>query len=230
MQPSHRMRFRNEDGETADTATLRGPLRAAEEAQAALQAGVNNLRQQLTQERDKYKQLWGLNCLQMAEFQQVLSGKEEELKGLRQKLPQGLTHGGGSRPGSVALSRDEPGPPNSEGKSSSLAARRGRAPPVEMFSGEDSETTLEDWLPSLERAAEWNKCGKLIQLAGHFTGRAGQKWNLMSEEDKSSARIVKLEESILCSYSLTDLKNYSCKNASNSAYKTIYTDCHSSFA
>ena len=156
-----------EDGETADTATLREALRAAEEAQAALQVEVNNLRQQLTQERGKYKQLWGLNCLQMAEFEQVLSEKEEELEGLRQKLPQELAQGGGSRPGSVASSWDEPGPPSSEGKSSSLTARRGRAPPVEMFSGEDSETTLEDWLPSLERAAEWNKWGeeeRLIQL------------------------------------------------------------------
>ena len=138
-----------EDRETADTATLREALRAAEEAQAALQVEVNNLRQQLTQEGDKYKQLWGLNCLQMAEFEQVLSEKEEELKGLRQKLPRELTQGGGSRPGSVASSRDEPRPQSIEGKSSSLTTRRGRAPPVEMFSGEDSETTLEDWLPSL---------------------------------------------------------------------------------
>ena len=57
-----------EDEETADTATLREALWAAEEAEAALQVKVNYLRQQLTQERDKYKQLWVLNCLQMAEF------------------------------------------------------------------------------------------------------------------------------------------------------------------
>ena len=43
----------------------------------------------------------------MAEFEQVLSEKEEELEGLRQKLPQELTQGGGSHPGSVASSRDE---------------------------------------------------------------------------------------------------------------------------
>ena len=123
----------------------------------------------------------------MAEFEQVLSEKEE-LEGLRQKLPQGLTLGGGSRPRSLASSRDKHRPPSSEGKSSSLAARRGRAPPVEMFSGEDSKTTLEDWLPSLKRAAGWNKCceeERLIQLAGHFTVRARQEWNLMSAEDKS---------------------------------------------
>ena len=67
--------------------------------------------------------------------------------------------------------------------------RRGRAPPVELFSGENTETTLEDWLPSLTRAAEWNGWSeeeKLIQLAGHFTGRARQEWILMSLEDKAS--------------------------------------------
>ena len=34
-----------------------------------------------------------------------------------------------------------------------LSTRKG--PPVEMFSGEDSENTIDDWLPALVRAAEW---------------------------------------------------------------------------
>ena len=59
--------------------------------------------------------------------------------------------------------------------------QRGRAPPVEMFSGEDSESMLDDWLPALVRAAEWNGWNKpelLIQLSGHLKGRARQEWSL----------------------------------------------------
>lgn len=35
-------------------------------------------------------------------------------------------------------------------------SRRGKAPPVDSFSGEKAELHFEDWLPSLERATKWN--------------------------------------------------------------------------
>ena len=35
-------------------------------------------------------------------------------------------------------------------------AHRGKAPPVNEFSGEDLECLLDDWLPSLNRASFWN--------------------------------------------------------------------------
>lgn len=31
--------------------------------------------------------------------------------------------------------------------------RRGKAPPIDPFTGEDNETRFDDWLPTLERAA-----------------------------------------------------------------------------
>ena len=37
-----------------------------------------------------------------------------------------------------------------------LLTRRGKAPPVDSYTGEDAEITLDDWLPSVQRAAEWN--------------------------------------------------------------------------
>ena len=58
---------------------------------------------------------------------------------------------------------------------SSRDSRRGRAPPIDKFSGECPEVHLDDWLPSLQRAASWNKWTEeeqLIQLAGHLKGRA----------------------------------------------------------
>ena len=56
-----------------------------------------------------------------------------------------------------------------------LSSRRGKAPPVESFTGEESSVHWDDWLPTLERAATWNNWSeqeKLIQLAEHLHGRA----------------------------------------------------------
>ena len=67
--------------------------------------------------------------------------------------------------------------------------RRGKAPPIDLFTGESAELRFEDWLPSLERAAVWNNWSeleRLIQLAGHLRGKALQEWNLLLEEERST--------------------------------------------
>ena len=59
---------------------------------------------------------------------------------------------------------------------------------MEIFSGEDSESTLDDWLPTLTRAADWNgwtKLELLIQLAGLLKGQACQNWSRMGESETS---------------------------------------------
>ena len=58
-----------------------------------------------------------------------------------------------------------------------------------MFARNDPEVHLDDWLPSLSRAATWNKWFSeelLIQLAGHLKGRALQEWNLLGEDQTNS--------------------------------------------
>ena len=60
--------------------------------------------------------------------------------------------------------------------------RRGKAPPIEPFTGEEVDMLFEEWLPSFERAVAWNGWGeaeKLIQLAGHLRGKALQEWSLL---------------------------------------------------
>ncbi len=55
--------------------------------------------------------------------------------------------------------------------------RRGRAPPVDPFTGERPEERLDDWLPGLQRASQWNGWSEqelLLQLAGHLRGTALQ--------------------------------------------------------
>ena len=67
--------------------------------------------------------------------------------------------------------------------------RRGRAPPVAQFLGEDLECQLNDWLPSLERVSVWNGWTaeeKLPQLAGILKGRSLQEYNLLRPEEKET--------------------------------------------
>ena len=62
--------------------------------------------------------------------------------------------------------------------------RRGKAPPIDPFTGEDPEFLLDDWIPTLRRAADWNgwtEGNLLIQLAGHLKGR---EWNLIHDDEK----------------------------------------------
>jgi len=65
--------------------------------------------------------------------------------------------------------------------------RRGKALPIDEFTAEDSRTTFDDWIPILERAANWNNWTpeeSLMQLAGHLRGRALQEWKLLDLKDK----------------------------------------------
>ena len=61
-------------------------------------------------------------------------------------------------------------------------SRRGKAPPIEPFTGEGVDMLFEEWLPSFERAVVgngWGEAEKLIQLVGHLRGKALQEWSLL---------------------------------------------------
>ena len=67
--------------------------------------------------------------------------------------------------------------------------RRGKAPPIDSFDGESPDVLFEDWVPALQRAADWNGWSEkemLIQLAGHLRGRALQEWGLLSAHERES--------------------------------------------
>ena len=66
---------------------------------------------------------------------------------------------------------------------------RGKAPPVDSFTGEDLASTLHNWLPSLQTAATWygwSEDEKLMQLGGQLRGRARQEWDLITDEEKET--------------------------------------------
>lgn len=69
-------------------------------------------------------------------------------------------------------------------------SHRGKAPPVDAYTGENVEVRFEDWLPILDCAVSrnaWTDEESLIQHAGHWRGRAPQEWNLLGEEKKGTS-------------------------------------------
>ena len=55
---------------------------------------------------------------------------------------------------------------------------KGKALPVDLFTGESSDVLWEDWLPILECTATWNnwtESEKLLHLAGYLRGKAAQE-------------------------------------------------------
>lgn len=105
--------------------------------------------------------MWYMNCDKLRELDETLSAKDEELEHLRHGH-EGVAH------------RRVSGPPPRE----MLPLRRGKAPPVDVFTAENPEILLDDWSPALQRAATWNSWTQqehLIQLAGHLRRRALQE-------------------------------------------------------
>ena len=176
--------------------TLGDQLREAQakltEAQArneALTKEVGELTVKLERANARVKKLWSDQCALSVESDRQLVEAELEIERLRNQPA--------SRSASVAETGGEMTPPhtstvprvNGRPTTRSSVQRRGKAPPVEPFSGESKTQRIEDWLPALERAATWNDWteeDRLLQLAGHLRGRALQEWELLSEEDRGS--------------------------------------------
>ena len=94
-----------------------------------------------------------------------------------------------SSPDSTASDRS-PGPvPVTTTGSRGSGVRKRKAPPVDSFHGDSRSIKLDEWLPTLERAATWNAWSeqdKLLQLAGHLRGRALQEWSLLQGSEKQT--------------------------------------------
>ena len=117
-----------------------------------------------------------MSCQQVEEFEETTTAKDREITELKLRLAGQTTDRGHSPTPSLASSI-------AELPIATRQSRRGKAPPVEMFSGENPGIRLDDWLPSLQRAANWNNWTEeeqLIQFAGHLKGRALAEWNLLS--------------------------------------------------
>lgn len=186
---------------------------------------------------EKERTLWRMNCQQLADYDENMASRDEELRALRDKVAvlEGKS-GGPARSSSAGVipahgdrtvdrgdravdrgavvSVSDPGRDPVRSPFTPVreripeldrhlrprdltelhrvkpeGSRKGKAPPVDMFDGESPDVLFEDWVPALQRAAEWNKWTEketLIQLVGHLRGRALQEWGLLASHDKGS--------------------------------------------
>ena len=175
---------------TAELVKLQGALTAQEEETARLQEElrtksdseeVKKLKNDLQKQKEKSKQQWQMSCHQAAEQEELLAEKDREIEELKNKLASS-SRGSPTPPSHSDLDDDPPLVP--PGDSHSLTVhepprRRGKAPPIDQYTGEDPEIRFEDWLPGLQRAARWNGWTDeetLMQLTGHLRGKALQDW------------------------------------------------------
>ena len=139
------------------------------------------LKAELETQKGKTRDLWRLNCKQLAEMDGSLVRKDEEISPLKDEVAR-LRR-------SSPLDAPESASVESGGAPASTRVHRGKAPLVDTFMGEDPECRLDDWFPTLRRAADrngWTEGDLLIQLAGHLKGRALQEWNLMADNEKKT--------------------------------------------
>ena len=144
------------------------------------------LRRQVDQEKAWVRELWRTNCECLADYDQLIAQQEAEIRRLKELLSYS-----GSRADSPVsdISNTSHSGEGDLPRAAACRPRRGKAPPVDSFTGEDREVRFDDWLPSLKRASTWNEWTNeelLLQLAGHLRGRALQEWGLIDEESKNT--------------------------------------------
>ena len=165
----------------------RGLKRILEEEKRKLEesaspARVSELESEL--KREKMKSMWRMQCEQMVQCDNEIAEREAEIVELRAKLLECESHGSSEMEEGVASAEE-----HKFLRSPGRVVHRGKAPPVDAFTGEEAELRLEDWLPTLESAASWNGWTQeelLMQFAGYLRGRALQEWNLLGPEDRET--------------------------------------------
>ena len=117
---------------------------------------VATLEEALVKEKDKLKGIWRMNCEQLAAYDQEITAKDTEIAQLKSRLavvPIGRPLDPIAASFIPTTQRSSPLPEVSD---ATVRRRTDKAPPVDPFTGDNSDIRFEDWLPSLERAANWN--------------------------------------------------------------------------
>ena len=182
---------------------LKESLEAAQGKKGDDSVKVAQLEEALAAEKRRAKDQWKWSCSQVSELDALVESKDEEIAQLRAQLAGGR----GVSPATTHSSEEEEELGGAGNAHPGVAAapklatmfvptpsivptpRRGKAPPVDAFSGENDEIQLDDWLPALERASSWNgwsEGDQLLQLAGHLHGKALQEWGLIDESEKKT--------------------------------------------
>ena len=138
------------DAEREQNATLQEQLKSA----TSTTGEVSELRDKLRAEKEKVKQLWRTSCEQVRSHDELISEKDAEIERLKRQLvgresdkSSESTPSEPSEPGYDDLSVADLELPHTP---PARVQRRGKAPPINAFTGENPELTMDDWLPSLK--------------------------------------------------------------------------------
>ena len=201
----------HEGGESGDGNSVSHLAEALADSKACnerLVAEVSHLSGELARVKSRVDEMWKINCAQVVAFDETITAKDAEIERLSARVAEleaGLARAPELDPARLVhpppSTRHIPvfAPPSDRPAAETAvpvgvpmtptSRRRGKAPPIGEFSGEDLECQLDDWLPSLERASTWNAWTpeeRLMQLAGHLKGRALQEYNLLGPTEKVS--------------------------------------------
>ena len=170
---------------------VRKELGSSNHATAALRTEVRMLKQDLKSQTAKAKRFWTQKCEQLLAHEAALEEKDAIIATLQDNLRGGMTQGHTSDKEEVTAAEMSTiqSTISSQSEVNTTKERRGKAPPVDSYNGSDPEIRFDDWLPTLERAAQWNNWSdeeSLLQLAGHLRGKAAREYGLLSTEDKQS--------------------------------------------
>ena len=106
----------------------------------------------LAKEKEKTRQLWQKQCEQHLAHEEEMDEKDAEIEKLKADLEKLSSPGLGP----PAIEECPTTSAQLDGRSTA-PTRVGKAPPVDPYTGKDTEVWWEDWLPTFERATSWNK-------------------------------------------------------------------------
>jgi len=173
-------------------AELRTELEASKHAAAALRTEVGTLKQGLKSQTAKAKRFWLQKCEQPLAHEAAIEEKDAIIATLQDEIYGGMRQWHSLSELEVSTDIGTPLLPVASTQSEvhgAIQGCRGKAPPADSYHGSDPEVCSGDWLPTLERAAQWNQWSdeeRLMQLAGHLRGKAACEYALLSNDDKKS--------------------------------------------
>lgn len=136
-----------------EVSALRESLEQVKEDKGLLQDEVRELKHEIDRLKIRLRELWGASCEQVVEHDKEISSKDEEIASLKERLGRLL-------PSILEVSDTvvtRPVPPlplpsvSTDHEVVCIAStRRGKALPVDPFTGENPEIRLDEWLPSTD--------------------------------------------------------------------------------
>ena len=137
--------------------TFRTALAEVQSQNEALISESRCLQNDLKRVKERVKEMRKMNCAQLAGFDESVSSKEAEIEALKERVSQleAMVDPGAIPP--IVLSSLATTVGGAVVAHTHEAHRwRSKALPVSEFTGEDPEYILDDWLPLLECASQWN--------------------------------------------------------------------------